>query len=128
MKPERFIQVLKARTARMEEVLGKKAAEYARDGDRLSNFKRAAAMLGVTPEKALVGMLSKHWVSVLDMVDDLDRGITYSGEQWDEKLGDSINYHVLLEALITERREARGMFSFMFKKGEPVEIRMEDGE
>ena len=102
MKSEPFDVILQTILKRVKSVLGAKADEYAR-GDRLSNFKRAAALLNSTPEKALVGMLTKHWVSILDLVDDLDSGRRASDEMWDEKIIDIINYMILLKALTVER-------------------------
>ena len=99
-----FDEILEHRIAEIRRVLGKKAAEYVRDGDRLSNFKRAAAMLQCQPEAALMGMLSKHLVSIMDMVDDISCEINHPKEMWNEKLGDAINYLVLLDALLQERR------------------------
>lgn len=103
MIQDSFERILKNRIFEMERVLGIKAKEYTRNADRLSNFKRAAAMLQTIPEKALMGMLSKHLVSIMDMVDDLEAGISHQEIVWNEKLGDAINYFVLLEALLYER-------------------------
>lgn len=50
-------------------------------------------------EAALMGMLSKHLISVSDMCTD-DR--VYPKEQWDEKITDSINYLLILRALVEE--------------------------
>ena len=91
------------------EVLLKKGAEYSRGNDRLSNFKRMAEIQGCTPEKALIGAWSKHLASILDMVDDLDGPVQSKTSkshlaQWDEKIGDAINYLILLRALIEERK------------------------
>lgn len=85
---------------------GEKHKEYSRYDDKLHNFKKAAEIKGnITPETALIGMLMKHIVSVLDMVDDLENyQILPSKRYLTEKIGDAICYHVLLEALITERR------------------------
>ena len=80
-----------------------KGEEYSRDGDRLHNFKRAAGVQGCSPEKALIGMYTKHLVSVLDMVDDIDKGKVPCGKVLAEKMNDSHNYHYLLEGLICER-------------------------
>jgi hypothetical protein len=104
MNHDAFDKILKRRIEQMEKVLGKKAAEYAKGNDRLHNFKRAGAMLRSTPEAALVGMLAKHLISILDMVDDLDQaGFLAAAHLWDEKLGDAVNYLVLLEGLVAER-------------------------
>lgn len=85
------------------DVLVPKGAEYSRNGERLHNFKRAAAQLGVTPEQALLGMEVKHRTSLLDMVDDVASGTLPSMAVLDEKVTDSINYLLLLKGLLSER-------------------------
>jgi len=91
----------------IRQTMGSKSSEYARNSDKLHNFKRAAGVLGVSPEKALLGMLTKHTVSILDIIDDLDRGKLPSVELLCEKIGDELNYHILLKALILERIYAK---------------------
>lgn len=90
-------------------LLGEKHKEYSRNSDKLHNFKRAAEIKGnITPETALVGMMMKHIVSILDIVDDLETHQEVPSEKFlSEKIGDLINYLVLLEALITERKGER---------------------
>ena len=46
-----------------------------------------------------MGMLSKHLISISDMCTDERQ---YSREQWDEKITDSINYFLILRALVEE--------------------------
>jgi hypothetical protein len=101
---EQFDAILRERLRTIEAVLGQKAKEYAR-GDRLHNFHRAAETLRCTPARALVGFWMKHVVSLLDMVDDLDKGIEWPIAAWDEKLGDTINYLVLLEAIVKDHEK-----------------------
>lgn len=98
-----FEIVLNRRIEKIMNVLAKKAQEYSFSDDRLHNFKRAAAMQATTPEKALIGMLAKHMVSIMDMVDDIQRGKYHGIPAWDEKIGDAVNYLLLLEGLIDER-------------------------
>lgn len=100
-------------------VLTEKGEEYSRGGDRLWNFKRAAAKTGTTPARALMGMKAKHDVSVDDMVDMLKRGVVPSREMVAEKIGDSINYLLLLEGLI---EEARALYSHNFDACVPVQL------
>ena len=57
----------------IRKVLINKGAEYNRGNDRLSNFKRMAAIQNCTPGKALVGALAKHLASILDLVDDIEK-------------------------------------------------------
>lgn len=77
-----------------------KGKEYAPNRDRLDHFKKAAALLRSTPEKALLGQLTKHLVSIIDMVETPDK---YTEAKWIEKIGDSINYLALLYAVICEQ-------------------------
>ena len=102
---EEFNKLLDCRIETTKQVLASKNAEYARKNDKLSNFKRAASLEQSTPEKALSGMLTKHIISVYDMIDDLEQGKNGKIETWNEKIGDTINYMILLEALINERFE-----------------------
>jgi|WetSurMetagenome_2_1015567.scaffolds.fasta_scaffold339680_2 hypothetical protein len=100
MVSKEFDVILEQRIMNIRKVLGTKAKEYATEGgDRLYNFKRAAEILRVTPQKALAGMLMKHLVSVLDLIEGTLQPTT---ERIDEKVGDAINYLVLLEALLKE--------------------------
>ena len=87
---------------------GVKNAEYSRNDDKLHNFKRAGALLGCTPHEALVGMWSKHLISILDMVSDYAAsGKIPTSFTIDEKFTDAINYLHLLEALFRENREGK---------------------
>lgn len=103
MKVERFNQVFEETVELCRGVLIDKAAQYASSHDRLHNFKQAGALQKIQPERALAGMLAKHIVSVFDMVSD--KG--FSPAQWNEKIIDSINYLILLRALIWERIETK---------------------
>ena len=86
------------------ETLCKKGDEYARNGDRLWNFKVAARKRDCRPAQALAGMMVKHTVSVDDIIDGLANGIVPPREMVAEKIGDSINYLLLLEGLVEEER------------------------
>lgn len=102
MENDKFNEVMEECISSIRTVLSRKAYEYAR-GDRLSNFKRAAAKLNCTPEKALWGMAVKHDISITDLIDDLDKGKLIDLDLWNEKIGDNINYLILLSGLIHER-------------------------
>jgi len=99
-----FNEVVEARIEKIRKVLANKAGEYAKNDDRYHNFNTAARILGTTPEKALKGMLVKHEVSVMDLIDwaencpeKLTSGLI------DEKIGDNINYLILLEGMLKVR-------------------------
>lgn len=106
MKAEQFDKIVENRCISIKQVLASKAKEYAK-GDRLWNFKRAARVSEISPELALKGMLMKHLVSVFDMVDEAGQGIFHPDAFIDEKLGDLVNYCILLEALLKEHNESR---------------------
>ena len=99
MNAQRFNQVLSDQIERINEILGVKAREYADDKDRLHNFKASAALQGCTPREALIGLMSKHTISVYDMGRAKQ---DFPLEKWDEKITDHINYLILLRALIVE--------------------------
>ena len=101
-----FNDLARKRINQCYKTLDQKGEEYSRDGDRLWNFKRAGAKIRKTPAQALMGMKVKHDVSIDDMVDMLDIGVVPSKEAVAEKIGDSINYLLLLEGLIEEARSS----------------------
>lgn len=101
MNAKDFYKIIEDRLDKCKKVLCCKAAEYATE-DRLHNFKVAAELQGVTPMTALAGMMCKHTVSVYDLIRDHQQGKEISRGMWDEKIGDSINYLLLLTALIED--------------------------
>jgi len=107
MKQDEFQAVLDRRIEQTGKTLAGKGTEYGSDSDRLHNFKAAGRMLNITPEKALEGMLAKHLVSVQDIVARVENGGNMPSQAViDAKIGDCINYFILLEALLTERRDS----------------------
>lgn len=106
MTGAQFDDILAMRIDKIRSVLSSKTVEYASSSDRLHNFKRAAALSGRTTAQALVGMWTKHLVSVLDIVDTDARSngpLHITRALLDEKIGDAINYLILLEAILIER-------------------------
>lgn len=98
MNSNQFDHLLQDRLNAIKTTLGSKAKEYA-IGDRLYNFKRAAEISRTTPQRALAGMLMKHLVSVLDLVEG---SLPATEAMINEKIGDAINYLILLEAILKE--------------------------
>jgi hypothetical protein len=100
MKINEFNKHVVRRCRLISKVLVRKGAEYASSEDRLYNFKEAAKDDSTTPEKALWGMYLKHHVSVKDLKNGHHK---LSRRMIDEKIGDAINYLILLEALLIEK-------------------------
>lgn len=101
-----FEVVLQERLKKIQETLVEKAKQYQRNDDRYHNFRKAAALTGKTPEQCLWGFCLKHIVALDDYINDLpDKRMPQ--EQWDEKIGDIINYLILLEAMTKETTNER---------------------
>ena len=66
-------------------------------------FKVASAFEGITTKQALFGMLTKHLVSLSDMV---RQDNNYPLDVWNEKISDSINYLLLLKAIVEEEAKS----------------------
>ena len=102
-----FNDVVIGQMERCKALLVTKGNEYAPEAmsnveiDRLAHFKKAATLMRTTPKIALMGMLVKHYISIMDMsMDDKD----YPVEQWSEKITDSINYLLILRAIVEEEK------------------------
>jgi len=86
-------------------VLAAKQGEYSANQDRMHNFKASAILQGLVTvnnqESAAWNLVSKQITSVIDMVND-DKGI-YPYNHIQEKIGDVVNYFLLLGAMISDR-------------------------
>jgi hypothetical protein len=99
MNTETFMLELDSAFNRAKRTLTAKASIYAPNLDRLENFKCAAGAQNINPVEALVGMMTKHYVSVCVMAKN---PLAYDIKKWNEKLGDLRNYVLLCEALIRD--------------------------
>lgn len=102
MTQEKFNSFAKNFVKQTTSVLYAKGKSYALNkNDRLEHFKSAAKYLNTTPQEACLAQATKHFISIRDMV-CANNGVAFSSEQWDEKIGDAINYLVLLRAIVVE--------------------------
>ena len=104
MNSDKFNRILENTLKKCIDTLSVKSNEYATE-DRLHNFKVAAEIQNCTPITALAGMMAKHTVSVYDLIQKQEQGFVISKEMWDEKIVDSINYLLLLSALVQEKAD-----------------------
>lgn len=111
MSEREFEEILTKRLDKIRNVLGTKAKEYVRNGDRLHNFNVGARLDGVSRERVLHGFLLKHYISYMDMLNDMDKGILPTEEYVDEKLGDIINYFILMEQSIKNKIKSKEAIS-----------------
>jgi len=101
---DRFFQeIVSNRLYKISSVLMRKADEYVRGDDKLYNFNRGSIALDQSREKYLMSLAMKHIQSTIDMVVDLERGMIHLEHHIEEKIGDIINYMILLEVSLKQR-------------------------
>ena len=103
MKPEEFKKAIAAYVSIIEQNLSNKGKEYATDADMLHNFNKGSNITGTSREKVLFGFALKHLISVMDMLDEVEKGELPGQFKMDEKLGDLGTYMALLYACIQDR-------------------------
>lgn len=84
-----------------------KGGEYAGDVDRLANFRRNGAALGLSMETIWAVYAGKHWDAIQQYVKDLQEGKTRPrAESILGRLDDLIVYSILMKAMVEEREAA----------------------
>lgn len=106
MKINEFNELLNEEIENIKLVLNSKQKEYVLnpDKDRLEHFKRTAQFLNTNTRTALLSMLSKHLISISDMCNANE---LQPLEKWYEKITDSINYLILLLAIVEEENDEK---------------------
>ncbi|MDD2679530.1 MAG: hypothetical protein PHO03_01830 [Candidatus Omnitrophica bacterium] len=94
-----FERLFDRRVGACREVMIEKAKEYASEDDRLHNFERGADFLKQNPSTVCLNYMTKHLVSIYDIVQGEEQ-VTQA--LLDEKIGDAINYLILLEACLVD--------------------------
>jgi hypothetical protein len=81
-----------------------KGGEYATDDDRLSNFRRNAATLGLSKERVWAVYAAKHWDALLTYVNDMSSGYYNRprSESPASRVDDLIVYLLLFKKMIFE--------------------------
>ena len=104
MKVEKFKELLEKRFNKTRKVYSKKMNEYANDLDVFQSFKEGVGFsFQDTPEGVAWEYACKHFESIKTIVSKIPNEIP-SDELIDEKIGDAINYLIILEGLIKERK------------------------
>lgn len=105
MNNSEFMAIVTEQLDYCKALLNVKGDEYdAATADRFHSFKTAAELQQIAPKQALAGMMCKHTVSIYDMCN----GGEYSDDLWREKITDSINYLLLLLAMVLEENSSDG--------------------
>lgn len=101
MDRETYNKLVENLIEKTRDTLVNKNKEYAPGDMPLVNFYRSADILALEPELVALGFQTKHITSVIDM---LQSQKDYPLELWEEKLGDMINYCILIYCLIYEKK------------------------
>ena len=101
MTNKKFEELVEEQFTICNQLLCNKSQEYDFGKDRLHSFKVAAELLKTTPEEALLGYLTKHIMSIYDMIPEVNN---FSFDKFMEKITDTINYLLLLKGLLYERK------------------------
>lgn len=102
MNQETFNNLVESTLELCKSTLIKKREEYVKDPNRdvLGNFKNNSELSIIsTPEGIAWELLTKH----LQSIKDYCNGREVSSSVLDEKIGDSINYLLLIKGLLLER-------------------------
>ena len=104
MTREDFTKRVEKRIDLVRQTLLTKHKEYAKDDNVFRNFDEAAGGLSLhsTSAEVLWSYMTKHLVSIKDIVSD---NVPVDNAVVSEKIGDVINYLILLEAMLNERGE-----------------------
>ena len=104
MTREDFSRRVEKRINLVRQTLLTKHKEYAKDDNVFRNFDEAAGGLSLhsTSAEVLWSYMTKHLVSIKDIVSD---NVPITNEVVSEKIGDVINYLILLEAMLNEKGE-----------------------
>lgn len=100
-----FNEIFDETCAGCKDLICAKGEEYER-GDKFSAFRYSAALQRTTPERVLFGYMSKHIISMVDMVND-DK--VQDMELVDAKVFDIINYAILYRAMCIERSNQKSV-------------------
>ena len=109
MNQEHFNAYANSLMSQAAKVRNAKRSEYEAETDCLSNFRKAADLQNASVPVAIAGMMSKHTVSIYDMIEvefnQAHFDPPYPIDLWREKLIDHINYLLILYAAIREYRD-----------------------
>lgn len=107
---ERYAQLIDETIERITTLSKLKGGEYAGDQDRLANFRRNAAALGVPMETVWAVYAAKHWDAVQQFVLDLNTGKTRERlEPIDGRVDDLLVYLILFKAILEERNAPKDL-------------------
>jgi len=117
MRYKEFDAVIERRIELIRQSMQTKQKEYTREGSAFHNFDEAGKEFDCTPAEALIGMWAKHYISLKDILRDMSEmkngimilvdsdkvGVKIADAFIEEKIGDLINYLVILEGILKDK-------------------------
>lgn len=105
MKTREFEVIINESFETVRRLVETKGHEYSGDLDRLLNFKRNGAALGLMPSTIWAVYAAKHWDSIMQYMQDLQHGrYRELSEPIEGRIDDLITYLLLLKGLLNEPR------------------------
>lgn len=101
---EKYDELVKETSVTIKQLSSLKGGEYAGDVDRLANFRRNAANLGLQMEDVWAVYAGKHWDAINQYIKDLRTG--KQRERLESIIGradDLIVYLILFKAIYEDR-------------------------
>ena len=102
MTIDKFNQVVNEQLEICRDLLTKKGIEYSFSDDRLNSFKVGAALQNNNQKQCMLGMLTKHIISIYDMILVNKQ---FDINKWTEKITDTMNYLLILKAMVVEEKD-----------------------
>jgi hypothetical protein len=100
MNAQQFDHLVADARLRQDAIMKTKGADYTRqEADRLSNFKRTAAGIGLTPVQVWAVFANKHWDAIMAYV----KTGKVESEGIEGRIDDVHNYLYLLEGILKEQ-------------------------
>lgn len=105
---EAYEEIVKQTIDQIHSLSKLKGGEYAGDYDRLANFRRNAAALGLSMEQVWAVYAAKHWDAVQTYVKDIATGTDRVRlEGLEGRADDLIVYLILFKAILQERNDSQ---------------------
>jgi len=104
MTLEQFNKFARAELDKVMQTLEVKSAEYARI-DAFSNIRGVAAVMETSMPLAVKALVAKHLVSINQFLNDMEEGVFQCNGVWREKIGDTIVYLLILQAIVYQPEE-----------------------
>jgi len=105
MKTDFFKKELEKTFKQLEETLLVKGLEYVRNDNPMHNFEVGAKIKNVNREQVIFDFALKHYISIQDILKDLDENKLPKKETVEEKWNDYIIYMILQKISVLDKLE-----------------------